>query len=151
MFTVKYTPSTSHWIVPPIIMGILVILIIVMLIQGFVKAKKEKRSFIQVTGKKFFEENWDKIKLFGTLVLFIFYIFAMEQLGFLIASIIFIFMFNLLFAGIELLKEIPKAFKEKSYLRNIGFRSVCISMLISVIFSVGIWFLFGEVFSITLP
>ncbi len=132
-------------------MGILVILLIVMSIQSFLKAKKENRPFIQLKGKRFFEENWDKIKIIGTLVLFIFYIFAMDIIGFLVASIIFIFLFNVLFAGIEQLKEIPVALKEKSYFRNDGFRSVCTSLLIAVIFSAGIWFIFGEVFRITLP
>ncbi len=132
-------------------MGILVILLFVMSIQRFIKTKKENQPFIQLKNKRFFEENWDKLKLFGTLVLFILYIFAMDVLGFLIASIVFIFLFNVLFAGVMQLEEIPKAFKEKTYFKNEGFCSVCISLLIAIIFSVGIWFLFGEVFSITLP
>lgn len=151
MFTIKYTPSTSHWIVPPIIIGILIILAVIMLIQRVVDTNKRKVPFFDYKNYHFFEKNWDKIKLFGALALFIIYIFSMEQIGFLAASIICIFLFNILFAGTELLKEVPIAIKDKTFSKNEGFKSVLNSLIISVIFSGGIWFLFGQVFQITLP
>lgn len=151
MFTIKYTPSTSHWIVPPIIIGILAVLIVIMTIQRLVETKKQNKPFFDYKRYRFFEMNWDKVKLIGTLLMFILYIFAMDLLGFLTASILFIFLFNVLFAGVEQLKQIPLAIKEKSYIKNEAFKSVLNSLLISVAFSIGIWFLFGQVFQITLP
>ncbi|NLZ76466.1 MAG: tripartite tricarboxylate transporter TctB family protein [Spirochaetales bacterium] len=151
MLRVTYRPSTSHWLFPPIIMGILGILIVIMLIQRAVRCAKEKKPFFNLKGYRFFIENWDKTRLFGTLVLMILYFPAMELIGFLPASIIFIFLFNVLFVGLHQFKSIPVAFKTKQFWSNPDFRSLIISLAIAVISSTLIWFLFGKVFKITLP
>ncbi|WP_320128829.1 tripartite tricarboxylate transporter TctB family protein [uncultured Sphaerochaeta sp.] len=151
MFKVTYKPSTSHWIFPPIIMGILAILLVIMFLQHLVKCKKEGRPLFKVKGYRFFVENWDKVRLLGTLGLLIVYFPAMELMGFLPASILFVFLFNVLFSGIEQLASIPVAFKTRQFWSNPDFRSLLISLIISVVSSILIWFIFGQVFNITLP
>ncbi|MGL5191007.1 MAG: tripartite tricarboxylate transporter TctB family protein [Cetobacterium sp.] len=131
---INYVPSTSHLIFPPIIFGILVFLIAIMVIQKIIACRKDNVKILNLKEYRFFEENFDKIKLFGTLLLFILYIKSMVIFGFLISSIVFITMFNIIFAGIKS-----------------GKKSIYNSIIISSVFSVSIWFLFGYVFQITLP
>jgi ABC-type Fe3+ transport system permease subunit len=133
LFKVKIIHSQSHLIFPKIVIGILVILLIVLIIQAFIKAKKENRSLLNLKNKNFFVENYDKLKFWGSVILFILYIMSLELLGFLIASIVFISLFNILYAGT----------KNK--------KSLFYSVLISVIASFILWFLFGYVFNVTLP
>lgn len=151
MLRVNYKPSTSHWLFPPIIMGILGFLAVIMLIQRAVKCYKEKKPFINIKGYRFFIENWDKVRLPGSLILMVLYFPAMELIGFLPASIIFIFLFNVLFVGLNQLASIPVAFKTQKFWSNPDFRSLIISLIIAVVSSTFIWFLFGKVFKITLP
>lgn len=133
IFKIKIVHSQSHLIVPKIVIGILIILSVIMIIQSFLKAKKENRPFINIKNKRFFEENYDKIKFFGSIVLFVLYIFFLEILGFLISSIVFVTLFNILYA-----EKITK-----KYVIN--------SVTISSIASFTLWILFGYVFNITLP
>lgn len=132
-FKVKIIHSQSHLIFPKIVIGILVILLIVLIVQGIIKAKKEHKPLLSFKNKKFFEENYDKIKFWGSIILFVLYILSLEILGFLVASIVFITLFNVLYAGT----------KNK--------KSLFYSLLISVIASFVLWFLFGYVFNVTLP
>jgi hypothetical protein len=133
LFKIKIIHSQSHLVFPKIVIGVLLILLVVMIIQAIVKARKENKPLLNLKNKKFFVENYDKIKLFGSLALFVLYVLSLELLGFLIASIVFITLFNILFA----------ATKSKKSLIN--------SVIISVIASFTLWFLFGYVFNITLP
>lgn len=151
MFTVSYKPSTSHWIFPPIIMWILGILFAIMMVLRFFRCKKNGIPFFGFLKSKFFVEHWDKARLLGTVVLFVLYILFMDIIGFLAASIIFVFLYNILYAGLDLVKEIPAAIRSGAPLQHAAFRSVLISLLISIVFSTVIWFLFGQVFKITLP
>ena len=151
MFTVTYKPSTSHWIFPPMIMWILAILFTAMMIIRFFRCRRSKTPFFAFIKNRFFVEHWDKLRLTGTVVLFILYILFMEIIGFLAASIIFVFLYNILYAGAGQFKEIPGAFRGKEPFKNPAVRSVVISLVIAVAFSVIIWFLFGKVFKITLP
>ncbi|HKL59896.1 MAG TPA: tripartite tricarboxylate transporter TctB family protein [Sphaerochaeta sp.] len=151
MFRVKYKPSTSHWIFPPIIMGILGFLLVVMAIQRLVKCKKQGKPFFAWKNYSFFEENWDKVRLLGSLVLMVLYFPAMNLLGFLPASILFVFLFNVLFTGIQQLASIPVAFKTRKFWSNRDFRSLLNSLIISVVSSTIIWLIFGKLFKITLP
>lgn len=132
LFKIKIVYSTSHLIMPKIVVCILIILALIMLLQEIIKGKKEGRSF-SFKGKKIFIENYDKVRLWGTLILFIFYILALEMIGFLTSSLIFIFLFNVLFAGS----------KNK--------KSILTSAIISIVSSVSIWYIFGFLFNITLP
>ena len=133
IFKVKIVHSQSHLVFPKIIIGILILLFIIMLVQGLMKAKRENRPFINLKNKQFFVENYDKLKFYGTFVLFILYIIFMDILGFLLASILFVTLFNVLFA----------ASKEK--------KSIITSVVISTVASVTLWFIFGYVFNVTLP
>lgn len=151
MFRVKYKPSTSHWIFPPIILGVLAFLLVVMAIQRLVKCKKQGKPFFAFKNYQFFVENWDKVRLMGTLALMVLYFPAMNLLGFLPASILFVFLFNVLFTGIRQLASIPVAFKTRKFWSNRDFRSLLNSLAISVVSSTIIWLIFGKLFKITLP
>lgn len=151
MLRVNYKPSTSHWLFPPIIMWILGILFVIMLIERAIKCKKTGTPFINIKGYRFFIKDWDKVRLPGTLLLLVLYFPAMNLIGFLAASIIFVFFFNVLFVGLSQVKSIPVAFKTKQFWSNPDFKSLVISLIISVVSSTLIWFLFGYVFRITLP
>lgn len=95
--------------------------------------------------------NWDKLRLLGTVVLIVLYIYAMEWLGFLAASIIVVFLLNVLYNGVGQLREIPGAFKAGTLFSSKAFKSLLLSLTISVTASFVIWYLFGSVFKITLP
>jgi hypothetical protein len=136
---------------PPIIFGILAVLLALIIIQRFLRCRKTGEPFLDIRGKTFFVANWDKLRLLGTVVLMVLYIYAMEWIGFLAASIIVVFLFNVLYNGVHRLKEIPAAFRSGHLLSNSAFRSLLLSLTISVTSSFVIWYLFGSVFKITLP
>lgn len=129
LFKINITYSTSHMLFPKIVMGILTVLAITIVIQELKKKKECKAD----EKKCFFIEGFDKVKLFGSLILFVGYIFAMEWTSFLPASIVFMMLFNLLYAGWHSKK------------------SIIVSAVISVFTPLLVWYLFGIVFNITLP
>ena len=133
LFKIKIVHSQSHLLFPKIVVGILIILAIVILIQEYLKAKNAGKKLFNFKEKKFFVENYDKIKFFGSIILFILYIVALDIIGFLFASIIFITLFNILFDPVR---------NKKSTIN---------SVIISVVASVVLWYTFGYVFNITLP
>ncbi len=133
LFKVKIVHSQSHLVFPKIVACILVILLVVILIQEYLKAKNAGKKLFNFKDKKFFVENYDKLKFFGSIILFVLYILFLEILGFLVASIIFITLFNILFAPV----------RDK--------KSIINSVIISVVASVVLWYSFGYVFNITLP
>lgn len=133
LFKIKIVHSQSHLVFPKIVIGILMILLIVLIVQAVLKAKKETKSILNFKNKKFFVENYDKLKLWGSVILFVLYLLSLELLGFLIASIIFITLYNILYAG------------------TLKMKSLIGSVMISSIASFTLWFLFGYVFNITLP
>lgn len=132
LFKLKIVYSQSHWVMPKIIIGVLAILAVIILIQEMMKAKKENRPLINFK-KKFFAENYDKKKLFGSVGLLAAYVVLMKFIGFIAGSIIVISLFNILFDNKR---------DKKSIAINIG---------ISVIETMVLWFFFGYVFEITLP
>ena len=129
----KIINSTSHWVMPRIVMGILVVLLVIIGIQRLIHCRKTGTPFIQLKNYRFFRPGWDKVKLLGGILTFVAYIYLMEFLTFLPASIISIFIFNVLFDN-----ERTK-------------KSLITSGVISVGFSVFIWLIFGVLFRITLP
>lgn len=151
MFRVSYKPSTSHWIFPPIIMGILALLLTVMIIQRAVRCRRRGEPFFDMKKMRVFEPGWDKLKLFGSVALFLLYIRAMGLIGFLAASIIFVFLYSVLYYGVEKLREIPAAIASGKPWASPAFRATFGSLAISVVFSTAVWYLFGRVFQITLP
>ena len=132
LFNIKVVYSTSHWVVPKIVICIVILLgAAVLITEGIANRKNGKPFFGERI--RLLQKDYYKLKFWGTLVLFILYILALDIIGFLFASIIFIFLFNVLFCG---------TFAKKSLL---------ISAVISLSFSIGIWYVFGTVFNITLP
>lgn len=129
----KIINSTSHLIMPGIVMWILAILLAAIAIQRLVQCRRNGLPFINLKGYRFFRPDWDKIKLIGGILTFVVYIYLMEFLTFLPASIISIFALNVLFDN-----ERTK-------------KSMITSGVISVGFSVFIWLVFGVLFRITLP
>lgn len=123
--------STEHWIVPIITMGVLVVLLAAIILTEGRARVQEGKLFFQKPGR-FFLENYDKMKLWGTLLLFAGYIFALDVIGFTVTSLIFVFLFNVLYTGTS-----------KKALIGSAVIAVVASLLISV--------MFGIVFNITLP
>lgn len=123
--------STSHWLFPKIIIGILIILAAILLIQTIWNRKKEGKPIFCKKG--FFVENYDKIKFYGTIILLILYVICLDLFGFLFTSMVFMLLFNLLYS----------ASKER--------KSILTSVVISVVSSVLIWYVFGVLFNLSLP
>ena len=118
---------------PRIVMGILVVLLVIIGSPRLIHCRKTGTPFMQLKNYRFFRPGWDKVKLLGGILTFVAYIYLMEFLTFLPASIISIFIFNVLFDN-----ERTK-------------KSMITSGVISVGFSVFIWLIFGVLFRITLP
>lgn len=127
-----YKYSTSHLFFPKLIITLLIVLGAIIVIPKAVAALRATRDG---SAKKFhfFVENYDKVKLFGTVALMILYILALELMGFLPASVLFVFLFNVLFCG------------------TLEKKSLLISAVIAVVFPVAVWLIFGKLFNVTLP
>ena len=127
-----YKYSTSHLFFPKIIITILMVLGLWIVIPKIIKRIKNKQPLFP-KDLKFFVENYDKVKLFGSIILLVLYILALEWIGFVPASLIFIFLFNVLFTG------------------TIEWKSLLVSGIITVVFVILTWLVFGVLFNITLP
>ena len=117
---------------PKLVIGVLIILGSCIIITEIAKKIRNKEPIIPKC-KIFFVADYDKLKLFGSLILFVLYVAMLDRIGFIPASLIFIFMYNILFCGI------------------LQWKSLLISAVITVVFVVGIWFIFGVMFNISLP
>ncbi len=127
--------STQHWIFPTIILVILAVLgLAIISVEGMGRVKAGKGFFVKPG--RFFAENYDKIKFWGCIVLMAAYFFLLDKIGFTVCSIIFVFLFNTLFAG-------PSRMKNAKY--------HVVSLIISVVSVLLVSILFGTVFDITLP
>ncbi|MBQ7267809.1 MAG: tripartite tricarboxylate transporter TctB family protein [Synergistaceae bacterium] len=126
-----------HLFFPYLIGSICAVLFVIILIQRAIKCKKEGTPFINFKGYHFFKPGYDKVKLWGSVILFILYIITLPILHFAWTSVIFIFLFNVLF--------------EMKPGRPFEFKSVVISAVIALASSWGVWYLFFRVFNITLP
>lgn len=147
LFKLNYKYSTSHLVVPWIIGGIVALLAVILLIQRALRCKKEGKPFINLKGWRLFEPGYDKLKFWGSLALIAGYFYCLDKLHFLWSSLIFIFLLNVLYDGsINIRALFGKA--EGPVIRV---RPLLTSLVITVVFSVGIWYLFGTVFNITLP
>lgn len=147
LFKLNYKYSTSHLVMPTIVGGVLVLLMVILLIQRASMCRKEGKPFIAFKGWRLFKPGYDKLKLWGSLALIAAYFFLLDKLHFLPASLIFIFLLNVLYdESINL-----AALAGKADGPVIRWRPLMTSAVITVVFSVGIWYLFGTVFNITLP
>jgi len=156
-FEIKIPYRTVHLFFPRIVICILGILAVIMLIQYAVKCKKQKKPFFNKNAMKFFDRSTHHFMLWGSLVLLIGYIATLEPLGFVNASLIFIFLFNVLFARSVCLNkpECDDAPAGKWVTRigrvTVDWKSLMVGAIISFVASYGIWLLFFKAFNITLP
>ncbi len=131
LLTVELKFSEYHTIFPKIMLTILIFLAVLMLLLNIVK--RIKKGTLTAFRFQFFIDNYDKLKFYGTVVLLIAYALVLERIGFLPASILFMFLITLLFIG------------------NIKKKSIVVSLANSLATSLVIWYLFGQLFDITLP
>lgn len=131
LFTMEITYSEYHLIFPKIIQTILIILLLAILVQQVLQRMKNRSS--KKLFSKIMEENFDKLKFFGTILLLLGYVFFLEVIGFIAASIIFMFVLTILLRG------------------DVKRNTLIISLVNSVTTSVLVWFFFGYLFDITLP
>ncbi len=150
MFQINFKFSQAHLIVPRIIGWILAILLVAVILKNVIKSLKNHKPLFN-KDFRLFVKDWDKVKLIGYFVLLILYPLAMQAIHFLPASIIFMFLFNILFNGVEHVKGFVAAIKAKEGWSNPSFRSIIVSLIVSVVSSVLIWLIFGTLFKITLP
>ncbi|RGY99029.1 tripartite tricarboxylate transporter TctB family protein [Clostridium sp. AM58-1XD] len=129
---VQIVYSTSHLLVPKIMAVVLTaLLVLILLTEGI--ARKKKGEKLSLKGKHFFAEGYDSKKFWGTVVLSVVYLILLDLIRFVPASLICIFLYGVIFEGK----------KEK--------KSMVVSGVLSVCFTVFVWFIFGYVFNITLP
>ncbi|MBQ7168734.1 MAG: tripartite tricarboxylate transporter TctB family protein [Synergistaceae bacterium] len=126
-----------HLFFPYLIGAICLLLLAIIIIQRALKCRKDGTPFINFKGYHFFKEGYDKVKLWGSVILFVLYIVCLPVLHFAWASVVFIFLFNVLFE-----MKPGKLFEVKS---------VLISAVIAFAGSWGVWYLFYQIFNITLP
>ena len=135
--------ETSHLYFPKIIIGIIILLLLTIGIKELVKKLRQGNLKEGLMSFKFFEENYDKLKLFGSIISVALYFFLMDfigrffpnqGLGFLFASIPFMFFLSFLLVGRE-------------NIRNHRV-SILISSVVTPLFA---WILFAKLFYITLP
>ena len=129
--TIEMTFSEYHLIFPKIMSIILVAILILMAVLNLIKRVKEGK--LTDFRFKFFINNYDKVKLYGTIILLVVYVFVLDLIGFLPASILFVFLITLLFIG------------------NYKRKSMIISLANALTTSVIVWYVFGYMFDITLP
>ena len=132
LFRIKVVYSTSHLLFPKIIITVLAILAVILLIQRIVDTKKNNKPFFN-KDFKFFNEDCDKMKLAGSAILLVTYCVAMNYIGFVVASIIFISLFHILYAEKRTLKRIM------------------VSIGISVVETLLVWYVFANLLYVTLP
>lgn len=128
-FTIDLSYSNYHLIFPRIIITILIILGVFLLITNLKRIRKEVGKF----QFKFFTENYDKVKFYGTIILLILYGATLEVIGFVPTTIIFMVLITLLYIG------------------NIRKKSIVVSLSNSLATTIVIWYVFGQLFDITLP
>ena len=124
--------STSHMFFPRIVIGILIFLGACIVIKNVVIRLRTHQPLFNKDWK-FFVVGADYLMLGGSLALFILYVWLLGIIGFLASSLVCIFLFNQLFS------------------RTLKLKSILVSLVISVISSVGVWYLFSVVFNIHLP
>ena len=141
-----------HLFFPTVIAIICAILFVVVLIQRAIRCKKEGKPFINFKDYHFFIPGYDKVKFWGALILFALYLFFLPKIHFVAAGIIFITLFNILFTNCINLEKIFGQKNHPAYeMPMVNAKDLVISVLVAVIFSVGLWLLFYKGFNITLP
>ena len=130
MISVVY--STEHLLMPKIIGTLLVIMLAVIVLVEGRERKAATGKFFGSFGPFFRRKCGFQRNFSARLLLFIGYIFVVEEVGFTVTSIIFVFLFNVLYTGWS-----------KKALRT--------SLIISILAPVIVSLIFGVAFNITLP
>lgn len=140
IFSVQIDFSQSHLIFPTIILWFMAILLVVIAVlkgPAFIADIRSKKRQL-----RFFEENYDKVRLLGTIVIVPVYFYLMDLvgtlfpnlgMGFLLVSIPFM-------ASISLL-----------YVHDLTRRKAIIIGVNALIAPSIAWFVLGYLFNITLP
>jgi hypothetical protein len=140
IFAVKIDFDQSHLFFPKIIVWLLILLFIMIVViygKTFVQDLRSGRRKIRL-----FQENYDKIKLFGTILAVVIYFILMDivgtffpntGLGFLLVSIPFMLALSFL------------------YVHDLNRKKAMIIVLNSTIAPVTAWYILGNLFNISLP
>jgi hypothetical protein len=143
LFSITIDFEKSHLFFPRIMIGVIILLLLIIGLQSLIKRLGEGNLIESLKGFRFFEENYDKIKLYGSIASVGIYFFLMDYLGsffpnqglgFLITSIPFMFTMSFLLVGKDNFKNHRT--------------SIVISSIATPLLS---WILFAKIFFITLP
>lgn len=145
--TVNLTTRTMHTFFPRVVLVILAILGVVLIIQWVLKHKKAGTPLFDFKNFHFFAPGSDLVKFWGAIILTALYIYCLQPMHFVPASILFIFLLNVLFSDAINLKVIAK--KEEG--QAINLKSLLVSAVISVVAPVLIYLLFHDVFHRPMP
>lgn len=130
----------SHLFFPTIIMWLLLFLflLIVFLYGGrFIKDLREGKRRI-----RFFVENYDKIRLFGTIGIVVLYFIIMDYVGTLFPNT----GFGFLFVSMPFMMALSFL-----YVHDLNKRKTIIILFNSSIAPLAAWYILGNLFNITLP
>ena len=133
----------SHLFFPRIIVTILAILLVIIVAKHFVTRARDREEGKKRERFRFFEENYDKLRLWGTIGLMVIYFFAMDFVGQLFPNQ----GFGFLFTSIPFMVLVSFLFVGKSKIRE---RLLPI-LLSSILTPLIVWFVLGRLFYITLP
>lgn len=140
LLSVNIDFEQSHLFFPKIITWLLLLLFLMIVVLYGVKLLKDVKE-----GRRrirFFEENFDKIRLFGTIGAVVLYFVLMDYvgvlfpntgLGFLLVSIPFMMCLSFL------------------YVHDLNKKKTIIIVLNSIIAPTAAWYILGNLFNITLP
>jgi hypothetical protein len=124
-------PETRHLFLPGIITKILIILFVLLIFVSRRKIAVNLKNFDKKWHQANFIVNW-KI-FFGNLALLIGYVFLLELVGFIPATLAYVFLTVLLFTQFVSKRELIKA------------------GIVSVVTTAVVFVVFGVMFNITLP
>lgn len=121
-----------HLVFPVAIGTLLAVLLVAIGVKAMIARlregnDKERQRF------RFFDQGFDRKKLFGSLVCMVLYALLLAPLGFLVASILFILAVSLIYNPTS----------KKRMLAGITANAICTPLVI--------WLVFGQLFDITLP
>lgn len=140
---IKPKRSNMHLLMPTVVICILVLLLIIMIVQRAIKCRKEGTPFINLKGYRFFEKDFHPFVFFASIALMVVYFWLLPVIHFLPASILILLILNVLYT--------PPFVLEDGKLQAINWKSLAVSVVISVVAPLLIYLLFGIAFGLTLP
>lgn len=140
---IKPKRSNMHLLMPTVVICVLVLLLIIMIVQRAIKCKKEGKPFINLKGYRFFEKDFNPLVFFGSIALMVIYFWLLPIIHFTAASMLILFILNVLYT--------PPFVLEDKKIKAINWKSLAVSVVISVVAPLLIYLLFGVAFGLTLP